>query len=197
MLEEALGLYREIGDARGEANVIWGLGSFYYFGADASKAEDWYSRALEMHRAAGDRTMEAWSLHMLALSVTGQRRWDEANEMARRALQHFYEAGDVSGVILVLDDLAIIATGLGDAERAGRLWGAARHFQRRTGTALADYVAQTNMLFGVSTPQNVLTAEELEARSAEGAAMSLDEIVAYALGPAGGVPPPAHVEVPS
>jgi predicted ATPase/class 3 adenylate cyclase len=197
MLEEALALYREIGDVRGEANVIWGLGSFYYFGADAASAEDWYRRAREMHRAAGDRTMEAWSLHMLALSVTGQRHWGEANELARQALQHFYEAGDVSGVILVLDDLAIIATGLGDTERAGRLWGAARHFQRRTGTALADYVDQTNMLFGVSMPRDILSPEELEARAAEGAAMSLDEIVAYALEAAGGVPPTAHVEVPS
>jgi predicted ATPase/class 3 adenylate cyclase len=196
-LEEALALYQEIGDVRGEANVIWGLGSFYYFGADAAAAEDWYRRALEMHRAAGDRTMEAWSLHMLGLSVTGQRRWDEANEIARHALHHFYEAGDVSGVILVLDDLAIIAIGLGDVERAGRLWGAARHFQRRTGTALADYVEQTNMLFGVAIPRDVLSPEELEALSAEGATMSLDEAVGLALGATGAIPPATHVEAGS
>ena len=196
-LEEARELYREIGDTHGEASVVWGLGSFYYFGADAPQAEDWYRKALEMHRMAGDRTMEAWSLHMLGLSVTGQRRWKEATDLARQALQHFYEAGDVSGVILVLDDLAIIATGLEDFERAGRLWGAARNFQRRTGTELAGYVEQTQMLFGVSTPPQVLSAEELGVLAAEGAAMSLDEVVAYALGTAGGVPPTAHAEVGS
>ena len=75
--------------------MVWGLGGFYYFGADAPQAEDWYRKALEMHRVAGNRTMEAWSLHMLGLSVTGQRRWKEATELARQALQHFYEAGDV------------------------------------------------------------------------------------------------------
>ncbi len=196
-LEAALELYREIGDANGEANVVWGLGSFYYFGADAPQAEDWYRKALEMHRVAGNRTMEAWSLHMLGLSVTGQRRWEEATELARQALQHFYEAGDVSGVILVLDDLSIIATGLEDFERAGRLWGAARHFQRRTGTELADYVEHTQMLFGVSTPPQVLSPEELGVLAAEGAAMSLDEVVAYALGVSEGVPPAAHLEVGS
>ena len=196
-LEEARELYREIGDTHGEASVVWGLGSFYYFGADAPQAEDWYRKALEMHRMAGDRTMEAWSLHMLGLSVTGQRRWKEATDLARQALQHFYEAGDVSGVILVLDDLAIIATGLEDFERAGRLWGAARNFQRRTGTELAGYVEQTQMLFGVSTPPQVLSAEELGVLATEGAAMSLDEVVAYALGTAGGVPPTAHAEVGS
>ena len=70
-------------------------------------------------------------------------------EVVRHALRHFYEAGDVVGVTLVLDDLAIVAVGLGDPERAGRLWGAARHLQQRTGTGLADYVQQNNTLFGV------------------------------------------------
>ena len=38
-----------------------------------------------------------------------QRRFDDARVDARHALRHFYEAGDVSGVTLVLDDLAIVA----------------------------------------------------------------------------------------
>ncbi len=183
-LDEALALYREIGDARGEANVIWGLASFHYFVGDAASAEPWYRRALDLHRAAGDRTMEGWSLHMLGLSMTGQRQWAEAMTLSREALRRFHEAGDVSGVILTLDDLAIVATGLGDLERAGRLWGAARQLQQRTGTELADYVEQMDRLFGVQTPRAAMTPEELDARSAEGAAMSLDEIVRYALGTA-------------
>jgi predicted ATPase/class 3 adenylate cyclase len=181
MLEEALALFREVGDTRGEANVIWGLGSFHYFGADADKSGEWYRRSLELHRAAGDRTMEAWSLHMLALSMTGQSRWMDAVEQSHEALRLFHDAGDVAGVNLVLDDLAIIATGVGDFERAGRLWGAARHLQRTTGTALADYVQQTNVLFGVPTPPDAMDADLLERYAREGAAMSFDEIVAYAL----------------
>ncbi len=94
--------------------------------------EVWFARSLELHRAAGHRTMEAWSLHMLALSEVGQRRFDEALETARHAMRHFHEVGDVSGVTLVLDDLAIIALALGDTTRAGRLWGAARHLQQTT-----------------------------------------------------------------
>ena len=43
----------------------------------------------------------------------------------------------------------------------------------------------------------VLSAEKLGVLAAEGAAMSLDEVVAYALGTAGGVPPTAHAEVGS
>ena len=181
MLEEALELYRGAGDRAGEGNALWGLGSYHYFTADAARAEDWYREALELHRASDQRTMEAWSLHMLALAAAGQRHWDEARDRARHALQHFYAAGDVSGVTLTLDDMAIIAVADGDSERAGRLWGAARNLQRTTGTALADYVEQNYDLFGVPTPRDVLPAEEIERLAAEGAALGFDEVVAYAL----------------
>ena len=66
LLGEAVDIYREIGDKGGEGNVVWGLGSFFYFTADAATAEGWFRRSLDLHRAAGDRTMEAWSLHMIA-----------------------------------------------------------------------------------------------------------------------------------
>ncbi|MBA2300956.1 MAG: hypothetical protein H0W22_09330 [Chloroflexi bacterium] len=194
MLEEALALYREVGDKGGEGNVVWGLGSYYYFTANAREAETWYQRSLDLHRTAGDRTMEAWSLHMLALSAIGQRQFDVAREKGRHALRHFYEAGDVSGVTLVLDDLAIVAVDDGDVERAGRLWGAARHLQQTTGTALADYVEQNYQIFKVPTPHHVLSPEDLAARAAEGAAMGFDEVVAYALG-TDGPPERQHQEV--
>lgn len=194
LMEEALAIYQDLGDRRGEANLLWGLGSIYYFTADASEAEAWYRRALDLHRAAGDRTMEAWSLHMLALAQAGQRHWDEARETARHALAHFHEASDVSGVTLVIDDLAIIAMADGDGERAGRLWGAARHLQQLTGTGLADYVHQTKQLFGIPTPKDALEPPELDRLAADGAAMGLDELVAYALGTEGGAVPTSHVE---
>src|SRR5207247_763961 len=60
-LEEALELYRRLGDERGEANVLWGMGNMRYFqdSADAGAAE--FALALEKFRHVGDRTMEAWS----------------------------------------------------------------------------------------------------------------------------------------
>ena len=195
MLDEALAIYEELGDKGGEGNILWALGSVSFFTADAKNAEPWYRRSLELHREAGNRTMEAWSLHMLALSLAAQRDFEAASTTARHALQHFYEAGDVSGVILTMDDLSIVAIATGQPERAGRLWGAARHLQQTTGTALADYVEQNNAMFRVPTPRDVLPADQLATLAAEGAAMSYDAIVAYALGSADGVPVAPHTEV--
>ena len=197
LLNEALEIYREIGDVGGEANLLWALGSVNFFTANASVAEGWYRQSLELHRKAGNRSMEAWSLHMLGLSLVNQQQFEEATEVVRHAMRHFYEAGDVSGVTLVLDDLAIIAIGLGDRERGGRLWGAARHLQQRTGTGLADYVQHSNELYGVPTPKDALPADELAPLSALGAAMSYDEIVAYALEVSASDLPRSHLEVPT
>jgi tetratricopeptide (TPR) repeat protein len=180
-LDEALEIYQGLGDKGGEGNIMWALGSIHYFTSNANEAESWYRRSLELHRSSENRTMEAWSLHMLGLSLAGQRRFEEAYEVVSHALRHFDEAGDVAGVTLVLDDLAIVALGLGDPDRGGRLWGAARHLQERTGTALADYVQQTNELFGVPTPRDALAPDRLKELADEGAAMSFDEVVAYAL----------------
>ena len=194
MMEQALAIYRELGDKGGEGNLLWGLGSYYYFAADAATAETWYRQALELHRAAGDRTMEAWSLHMMALSLAGQRKWDESRATGRHALRHFYEAGDVAGVTLVIDDLAIVALADEDVVRAARLWGAARHLQQVTGTALADYVEQTTTLFGVETPYTVMADERFPIESAVGAALGLDDLVAYALDVEPGTVGMTHVE---
>ena len=197
LLDEALEIYRGLDDPGGEGNILWALGSLYFFTRSAGDAESWYRRSLELHRSAGNRSMEAWSLHMLGLSIMAQRRFEEAREVVRHALRHFYGASDISGVTLVLDDLAIIAIGFGDNVRGARLWGAARHLQQRTGTGLADYVDRSNELYGVPTPKDALSAEELAASSVEGAAMSFDEIVAYALEVPVESLPTSHVEVPS
>ena len=197
LLDEALAIYREIGDIGGEANLLWALGSVHFFTANAGVAEGWYRQSLELHRKAGNRTMEAWSQHMLGLSLVGQRRFAEAAEVIRHALRHFHEAGDIAGVTLVLDDLALVAVGFDDPDRGARLWGAARHLQDRTGTALADYVERSYALYGVPTPKDLLPPEVLKPLADEGAAMSYDEIVAYALEVPAGMLSPSQVEVPS
>ena len=180
MLEEALQIYRDLGDAAGEGNILWAIGSFHFFGNDMARAEAAYREALALHRAAQNRTMEAWSLHMLALSLVIQQRAAEAKAAAREALALFREAGDVAGITLVLDDLSGIAIFDNDLERAGRMWGAARHLQEITGADLAGFNETGFGTVGYPTARQVLPPDDLDRYAAEGAAMSLDEAVAYA-----------------
>jgi predicted ATPase len=180
-LEEALALYREIGDRAGEGNVLWGLGTYHYFAGAAADAEPWYLESLDLHRSTGQRTMEAWSLHMLALAMIALERAPDALTYAQHALRHFRDGGDVAGITLVLDDLASIAVAQGDAPRAARLHGGARHLQQKTGTNLAGYSEETYKQFQAPSPRDAVSPEDYERYAAEGAVMSLDELVEYAM----------------
>jgi predicted ATPase/class 3 adenylate cyclase len=180
MLEEALAIYRDLGDVAGEGNILWALGSFHFFAGKMPEAEATYREALALHRSGGNRTMEAWSLHMLALALVSQKRSAEAKAAAREALTYFKEAGDVAGITLVLDDLSGVALFDDDLPRAGRMWGAARHLQELTGVDLASFADTGFGSLGYPTARQVLPPDDLERYAAEGAAMSLDEAVGYA-----------------
>jgi len=183
-LDEALQNYEAIGDRLGQGNVLWGIGGLYYFTSDVAEAERWYIRSLEHFRAARNRTMEAWALHMLGSTVLKLGRTESAGDMMRHALRHFHEAGDLSGITLVLDDLSAVAVTDGDLQRAARLRGAARQLTQSTGTELARLVDE---MFEQATRPNArvaMDAGELERLEVEGGDLALDTAVAYALGEA-------------
>ncbi len=180
-LREALDLYRALGDDRGQANVLWGMGNKAYFGMDPSGGIAEMTEALAIFRRVGDRTMEAWALHMLGASKLRMGDREASRPMIAAALRLFHESGDASGLTLVLDDHASQAAYDGDPERAARLWGAARSLTASTGVGLASYVEQFLDQFLRPTAQRMLSPEEVNRLAAEGAAMTIDEVVAYAL----------------
>jgi tetratricopeptide (TPR) repeat protein len=183
MLDEALAIYEELGDTSGQGNVLWGRGGFELYGGNPAGAEPWYRRALDLHQAAGHRTMEAWSYHMLGLTLISQRRLADAREASQQALAHFRDAGDLAGLNLALDTVAAVAVGEGETARAGRIWGAARELQHASGADLAiwDQAILEALPYG---PRQQIGAADLERLAAEGAALPLTDAVAYALGEA-------------
>ncbi|MBF8290768.1 MAG: adenylate/guanylate cyclase protein [Chloroflexi bacterium] len=177
--EEALVLYREIGDRRGEANVLWGIGNRAFFLKKDDAGEANFRAAHELFQAVGDTTMAAWALHMLGGALDRRERHDEAAPYYRMALRHFHDASDAAGIALVLDDLAMSAILVGDLERSARLRGAARRLTAVTGANLAAY--SEKFLSGFLPHAERLSAEDEQRLQAEGAAMTLDEAVAFAL----------------
>ena len=184
VLDEALALYRELGDEEGEANVLWGVGNHHYFDGEPGAGADEIEAALAIHRRLGNRTMEAWSLHMrgLARLRTGDR--EVARASFREAMGQFHGSGDTAGMTLALDDFASLAAADGDAVRAARLWGAARTLTATTGTGLAQFVDESFDHLQRPTVRGMLDAAEVERLAAEGATLTVDEAVAYALGDA-------------
>jgi predicted ATPase/class 3 adenylate cyclase len=180
--DEALALYHELGDARGEGNVLWGRGNKKYFSERADAGVEEFMEALARFRSVGDRTMEAWSLHMAGSALLRVRRKDEARPLLFEALRHFYQAGDAAGMTLVIDDLSALALADDDPERAARLWGAGRALTAASGATIAAYTdtyIESELRPHVS---QMVEPGDLDRWAAEGGQLSLDEAVAFALG---------------
>ncbi len=189
-LGHAHDLYQKLGDRHGEANALWGLGNYRYFQEYDDYGIREVRQALEIFRSLGDRTMEAWSLHMLGTGLLRQKEVAEAREHIIHAMRHFHAASDTAGITLSLDDLSSVAVVDGDLPRAARLRGAARNLTAVTGTGLAGYVEdlyEAGIRPGV---RGQMSEEELARYGAEGAAMTLDEAVAFALEGAAELPAP-------
>ena len=73
-LQKARDIYHRIGDRRGEANALWGLGNYLYFRRAKGFGIEENRQALEIFREVGDRTMEGWALHMLGTGLLRYRQ---------------------------------------------------------------------------------------------------------------------------
>jgi tetratricopeptide (TPR) repeat protein len=183
-LEDALAIYREIGDERGEGNVLWGLGNMRYFSFARSPDDtglEEFELALEKFRRVGDRTMEAWSLHQLGSAYLRLGLLADARSNLFEALRLFRKASDTTGLTLAFDDLSSLAVAQGDLDRAARLGGAARNLTNTTGASLASFVDDAVEYDARPNVRREMTDEELTRVGALGAAMPLDEMIDYAL----------------
>ena len=174
-------LATEVGDERGRANAFWGIGNWQWFHAAEDHGIAHFAEALGVFRDLGDRTMEAWSHHMLGTAQIRLGPMDESRRNVKAALRLFHRFGDVAGITLSLDDFASLAIATGDLPRAARLWGAARALSAAGGVGLADFVDTQFEFHGRPNARIAIDPAELEKYAVEGRAMTLDESVAYAL----------------
>jgi predicted ATPase/class 3 adenylate cyclase len=181
LLEEAHGLWRTLGERAGIARSAWALAYVYLdkegaTGADWKRAGELAREALEQHRALGNRFDVAWDLHTLGLVRLRLGDLDEAETHWREAAGIFAEAGDSSGIVLVLSNFAEIARRKGDLAREATLVGAWTALAQRTGVGLASLWGTTE---GRTTADTV--APEFRGPFERGLAMKTEDAIAYAL----------------
>ncbi len=189
-INQARERFHAVGDEVGEANALWALGNYHYFRRDPDNVGiGFFREALEIFQRHGDQTMAGWARHMLGSSLLRRGETDEARTEIVGAMRQFHAAGDVAGLTLTLDDLSALAVTKGDLVRAARLRGAARNLGAETGAALAGFVEDAFEQGTRPSVRQAMAPEDVERYGAEGAAMTLDEAIAYALeddGPADG-----------
>jgi predicted ATPase/class 3 adenylate cyclase len=179
LLDESLAIFRELGDERGIAKALWGLGDVLYEEGNVEAAERPMREALAMHRQQGDRFGVTWDLFLLGLDLIKLDRIEEARGALEESLSILGEARDISGIPLVLAGLSRVSMIEGRKERAVRLAGAAAAIEEEHGGGLAainEAVEEWE-----SQRRAVTSEEEYERLWAEGQAMSIEEAIGYGL----------------
>ena len=177
-LNEALQIYRDLGDRRGEAGVLWTIGTGYTYLDDLAASERFLTRAAEVGEDSGDLFHASWAAYMLG-GVAGRLGDRRRGGTLRHALEMFSSVRDVTGMMLCIDEVGYGLWEAGDVADALRLAGAAAAFESRHG---GTYLASNRGLSARPDPQTVIGDDAaLAAAWAEGEALSLDEAVALAM----------------
>jgi predicted ATPase/class 3 adenylate cyclase len=171
-------LFAELGDDAGTGRVLWLRGDLALLMGYLTEAERLQTESVQRHRRTSNAFQLGWSLRMLGRTLLLQGRAGPARTALEESLRLFAPSGDVSALVLHLADFAALAGLEGDVERQVRLVGGMRRIKDLTGTDLVDH--PINEVPGVDETLARL-GDDGARLLAEGAAMSDDEIVAYAL----------------
>jgi tetratricopeptide (TPR) repeat protein len=178
--EASLALFRALGDTWGVAMLLNALGTLAWAGGDLAAARDLHEQSLTQLRPAGSGSMLAVVLVTLGTTALQQGDYGPAQAHLAEGLRTWWELGHRTGATMGLAGLARLAAARGQAERAGRLFGAAAAHFPPSGRLLDGTVREAFDRHGAAARSD-LDPAAFAAGWAAGQAMSLEQAVAYAL----------------
>jgi predicted ATPase/class 3 adenylate cyclase len=181
ILEESIALRREIGDDSGLATSLSNLSIVSLDIGDVDEARELLEEAISIDRRLGDDWGIAASANNLGVAYFEQGDLERARPLVEEALVKFKKIGDSDGVAESLEVLAGFAAHEGQALRAGRLSGAAWGLRASVGIPIND-LDRERMDDWLRTARAEIGPEAFEAAREEGAEMTTDQAIDYALG---------------
>jgi non-specific serine/threonine protein kinase len=179
MFEAELNLFRELGDRRGVAWAIFGLG-FVKLNRDDIRAAEHFAETLPHFEALGDRWGMGLALSNLGRSIVRQGDDARAAVLFGQALGIAWELGDRWATAHVLEDVGCLAARTGGAEVAAQLLGAADALRAEDGIHLSP-LHRAGHAVAVAAVQAALGETDFAAAWAAGQALSIEAAVAATL----------------
>ena len=180
LLEASLALRREIGDRHGVAGALNNLGLVALCQDDYAQARPLIEEALALVRELGSARYIALALNNLGIVALGQRDLAKASACCRESMQLLCELNNKYDIADCLVGLAGVAREQGQPERAARLSGAIETLLDSIGAVLerAEQITQDRTIAALRAQ---LDEVRFTALMAEGRAMTLEQIIAYAV----------------
>ncbi|MFN0105546.1 MAG: protein kinase domain-containing protein [Bryobacteraceae bacterium] len=116
--EEALRIFRQIGDRRGMASALVGLGVIKHCLRRFEEAKGHLQSAVQMWRELGDDEAADYSLHNLARIAEAQKDFVTARAILETLAVNLRARGDVRGTAFALTSLGDVAAGQGHLGQA-------------------------------------------------------------------------------
>ena len=120
--EQALELYREMGNGGGESWVLANLANVYRILGDYPQSEEYYRRSLEIALSIGNREGEGNATNGLGNVYLSLGDYPQAEEYYRRSLEIALSLGDQRQEGNVLNNLGIVYRRLGEFAQAEELY---------------------------------------------------------------------------
>ncbi|MEG4247806.1 CHAT domain-containing protein [Microcoleus sp. Pol10D4] len=116
--EEALKLYRELGDRGGEARTLSNIGGVYAALGEQQKALEYLSQSLPLSRAVGDRQREAFTLNIIGIVYGDLGENQKALEYYNQALSLRRAEGNRGSEAANLTNIGTVYLNLGENQKA-------------------------------------------------------------------------------
>jgi non-specific serine/threonine protein kinase len=117
--EEGFALYQSLGDARGAAWCLYGMGRSAMWAADLDRAAELYESTVEAAREVDDRLLRS-ALGNLGAVFVLQGRYEQAERCLTEAIERAKAAHHIVGLGFIIPEYALLALRQGDLAGATR-----------------------------------------------------------------------------
>ena len=181
--QQSLALFRQEGDTLTESLALTALGVVAAAQGDAVAAQSLLAQSVPLMRAAGDRRDLTQSLLTAGSVRLEQGDLQQAHNLFTESLRLWESIGDqedAAGVRRALTGLAEVAAAQGRAERAGRLFGAAKALSPLPANFFSE-ASRIDLDQDIAQARMHLDQAPFEAGWAAGQAMTQEQAIGYAL----------------
>jgi non-specific serine/threonine protein kinase len=142
-----------------------------------------FEEGLAAARRIGDRTSTCTALYNLAQAALSRSDYDEATLLFEEGLTLSEQMRDRANVAYCLEGLAVVANARGEAERSGRLIGAAEGLHEAVGVPVYLYYEPHRSMYErtVAAVRSWLGGEAFAEARERGREMTFEQAVGYAL----------------
>ena len=143
--EEALKLYREAGNRRGEAVTLNNIGHVYSQLGEKQKALEYFSQSLPLARVVGDRRSEAVTLNNIGVVYSQLGEKQKALEYYSQSLPLHRAVGDRSEEATTLSNIGRVYDDLGEKQKALEYYSQSLPLSRAVGDRSGEAVTLNNI----------------------------------------------------